>query len=68
MDMEVESSGRVLLSVEEAARQCGVSRAHLYKPVMRGELPSVRIGRSRRVLISDLVEWISRLKEEQVET
>lgn len=41
--------GRLVWTVEEAGRMLGISRAHAYELVARGELPHVRLG--RRVLI-----------------
>ena len=40
---------RLVWTVEEAARMLGISRAHAYELVARGELPHVRLG--RRVVI-----------------
>ena len=37
------------LTVEEAARQLGISRASAYEGVRTGQIPSVRIG--KRILI-----------------
>jgi excisionase family DNA binding protein len=55
---------RKLLTVAEAAIILGVSRAHLYGVVMRGEIPSVKIGRARRIAVAVLDEWIARQQEE----
>ena len=41
--------GRLVWTVEEAGRLLGISRAHAYELVARGELPHVRLG--RRVVI-----------------
>jgi excisionase family DNA binding protein len=40
---------RQTVSVPEAARILGVSRAHAYELVARNELPAVRLG--RRILV-----------------
>jgi len=40
---------RLVWSVEEAARLLGISRAHAYELVARGELPHLRLG--RRVVV-----------------
>jgi excisionase family DNA binding protein len=37
-----------LLTVVEAARELGISRSKVYELLADGELPSVRIGRTRR--------------------
>jgi excisionase family DNA binding protein len=36
---------RLVWSVEEAGRRLGISRAHAYELVARGELPHLRLGR-----------------------
>ena len=36
---------RLVWTVEEAARLLGISRAHAYELVARGELPHLRLGR-----------------------
>jgi excisionase family DNA binding protein len=41
--------GRLVWTVEEAGRLLGISRAHAYELVARGELPHVRLG--RRVVV-----------------
>jgi excisionase family DNA binding protein len=46
----VPGGPRWTLTVEEAARLMGISRALAYAAVSRGEIPSIRIG--RRVLVS----------------
>jgi excisionase family DNA binding protein len=38
-------TGRRVWSVEEAARLLGISRAHAYELVARGDLPHLRLGR-----------------------
>ncbi|MGI8683849.1 MAG: helix-turn-helix domain-containing protein [Acidimicrobiales bacterium] len=38
-------TGRLTLTVEEAAQLLGISRALGYELVARGELPSIRLGR-----------------------
>lgn len=40
---------RLTLSIDEAAAMLGISRAHAYELVRRGELPRLRLG--RRVVI-----------------
>jgi excisionase family DNA binding protein len=39
----------LVLSVGDAARLLGISRAHAYQLVARGELPHIRLG--RRVVV-----------------
>jgi excisionase family DNA binding protein len=60
-------SDEVLISVEEAARRLGVCRSFLYPRVLRGEIPSVKLGRSRRVPVAALEKYVGKLEEEQGE-
>ena len=46
--------GKLLLTVEEAAQRLGIGRSHAYVYVLRGELPSVKLGRARRVPADEL--------------
>ena len=50
----------MLLSVEEACRELGISRTTLYELRKRRRIPYVRVG--RRVLFprAELEEWIRR--------
>jgi excisionase family DNA binding protein len=41
---------RLTLTLEEAARALGISRAFAYEAVARGEIPCIRIG--KRILVS----------------
>ncbi len=54
---------RGLLRVEEAAEWLGLSRTKAYELVYRGTLPSVTIGRSRRVPVAALEAFVNRLIE-----
>ncbi len=47
-----------LISVTDAADRLGLSRSKCYELLATGELPSVRIGRSRRIDIRDLRRFI----------
>lgn len=62
--MDVHSNyidGAVLLRVEEAADLLRLSRAKVFRLVMEGTLPSIKIGKSRRVPARALQEWVSDL-------
>lgn len=48
---------RLVWTVEEAGRLLGISRAHAYELVARGELPHVRLGR-RVVVPKHAIEMI----------
>ncbi|MFD5084250.1 helix-turn-helix domain-containing protein [Kitasatospora sp. NPDC058406] len=49
----------VALTVEEAARRLGVGRTTMYALVASGEVPSVTIGRLRRVPAEALSEYVA---------
>jgi excisionase family DNA binding protein len=56
-----------LVPVEEAARLLSMSRAKVYDLVMEGRLPSVKVGRNRRVLVEGIQGFIEQLQAEQTE-
>lgn len=49
---------RLLLTPEEAAQALGISRATLYPMLMRKQIPSIRIGGSRRIPIAALQQFV----------
>jgi len=49
---------KLLYTVEEAAQMLSLSRALLYKLVMRGQIASVKIEGARRVPLSSMQEFI----------
>ncbi len=51
----------VLLKVEEAAVRLRIGRTTLYALIRTGELPSVRIGKLRRLRPADLTAYATRL-------
>lgn len=57
------SPGR-LLRVEEAAEYLAMSRARVYELMAAGEIRSVTIGRSRRIPLSALDDFVTRLRAE----
>jgi excisionase family DNA binding protein len=50
--------GRVMVSVEEAARLLGLGRSAAYEAARRGELPTRRLGRRLLVPVPALLEWL----------
>jgi excisionase family DNA binding protein len=62
---EVRPLAKLLLTVEEAAEVLGICRALLYQLMMRGQISSIKIGRSRRVPVVALEAYITRLLEEK---
>jgi excisionase family DNA binding protein len=59
--------GKLLLTVDEAAQRLGIGRSHTYGYVMRGFIPSVKLGRSRRVPAAALEEFVGRLRLDESE-
>ena len=57
---------KLLLTVEEAAQRLGIGRSHTYVYVLRGDLPSVKLGRARRVPAIELEGFVERLRAEQL--
>jgi len=49
-----------LVTITTAADWLGLSRSKLYELLAAGELPTVRIGRSRRIAVTDLEAFIDR--------
>jgi excisionase family DNA binding protein len=56
---------RLLLTVPEAAEALGVSRSVVYELMDSGDLRNIKIGRSRRILVTSLEEFIARRLSEQ---
>jgi len=49
----------LLLRITEAAALCGLSPAKMAQLVSSGVVPSVTIGRSRRIVRAELEAWIA---------
>jgi excisionase family DNA binding protein len=54
---------QILVTMEEAAECLRIGRTSMYALVMAGEVDSVRIGRSRRVPVGALHDYVRRLRE-----
>jgi excisionase family DNA binding protein len=52
---------RLLLTVEEAADCLGVGRTYMFPMISRGKVPSVRVGKLRRVKPEDLEDYVASL-------
>ena len=53
------------LSIVEAAKFLGISRARIYEHVQAGDIPSVRDGRRRLVPLRGLVRFLATLAREE---
>jgi excisionase family DNA binding protein len=59
-DAELDRS--VLLSPEDVARRCGLSRRAVYRAIDRGELAASRLCHRLRVRQEDLAAWLDRTR------
>jgi len=55
----IDDEGLLLLRVDEAARLLAIGTTLAYELIARGDLPSIRLGRSVRVPRAALEAWIS---------
>lgn len=51
-----------LLSADELAARWSVTRAHIYN-LMARDLPSVKVGRCRRIRVGDAEAWLAAQQE-----
>ncbi len=51
---------RLLLRVEEAARRLSLSRSAMWSLVSSGSVPSIHVGRARRIVAADLEAWVTK--------
>ncbi len=58
-------SDALLLRVEDAAARLSISRAQVYRLIGSGQLTSVKVGSSRRVPVTALEDFVSKLLTEQ---
>ena len=56
-----DPAARLLLTVEEAAEMLNIGRTLAYALVSAGELPSVTLGRLRRIPAASLRTWVEGL-------
>ncbi len=49
---------KLLLTVTEASQVLAISRSKLYELLNSGHLPSVHIGRSRRIRVKDVQDFV----------
>jgi excisionase family DNA binding protein len=57
---ETAQETKLLVTVEEAAAMLSLGRTLTWALVRKGELRSIRIGKTRRVIVSSLHEYIER--------
>ena len=64
-DMETTAPTKLLMSAEEAARALGIGRTRMFELIRSGEVPSIKLGRSRRIRPEDLEQYVERLATEE---
>ncbi len=60
--MTAPNDTTLLLTVEEAATTLRIGRSTVYELMRAGEIATVRIGRSRRVVAESLTAYLGRLR------
>ena len=61
MSESLITDDQLLVTPKEAARRLSVGRTTIYELMSSGELQSVNIGRCRRVPVSSLSSFVSKL-------
>jgi excisionase family DNA binding protein len=57
-------SGELLVTLDEAGRRLSLCRRSVQQLVYDGALPSVKVGRSRRIALVDLNAYVDSLRQE----
>jgi excisionase family DNA binding protein len=57
------SGERSVLTVKEVAEFLGISKSTCYDLIRRGEIKSISIGKSKRVLRAELLRWLESIQE-----
>lgn len=52
----------IAVSVDEAAAMVGVSKSTMYRFVLSGEIPSVKLGWRRLVRVAAIEDWMAGLE------
>jgi excisionase family DNA binding protein len=60
--MTARSASELMLTVDETATALRISKSYAKKLIAAGVVPSVRVGRCRRVRADDLGAYIARLE------
>jgi len=53
----------LLLTVPQVAERMGLGRSTIYSFLQTGALPSLKVGRLRRIMAADLDAFVKKLKE-----
>jgi excisionase family DNA binding protein len=57
--------GKLLLSPDETCETLGVKRGTLFKLLASGEIPSIKLGKLRRIPREGLTDWVKRQVDQQ---
>jgi excisionase family DNA binding protein len=57
--MDPQSGQKLLLTISEAAFLLGMGRSFVYELVLKGEIPSIKLGRARRVPAAALEQFVA---------
>ncbi len=60
--LEAEKHMTTLLTVQDGARDIAVSKSRMYELLNAGEIESVKIGRSRKIVRESLTQYVERLR------
>jgi excisionase family DNA binding protein len=60
MAIRHESPEPILLCPADLVGLLQLSRSHIYVMLASGEIPSIKVGRKRRILRSALDDWLNR--------
>jgi len=63
--MKSERESKRLLTIAETASALSIGRSSVYELLRRGEIPSVKLGRARRVPAAALDEFVAKRLREQ---
>jgi excisionase family DNA binding protein len=58
-----DASPTILLTAEETARELRIARRRVFELIRQGTLPSVKIGKSRRITRAAVEEYVRKLSE-----
>ena len=64
----VSSGRRLAVRVPEAARLLDIGRSKCYDLIRRGELPAIRIGKTVRVPLKALQDWVEQQFQDKEES
>ena len=59
---------KILMRPKEAAEALGLGLSKCYELLASGQLPSIRVGRSIRVPVAELHDWVRARQEERDES